>query len=105
MAKWFGVVGYAKSYEDRPGVWKDEIVEREYFGDILQNYRSLNSNDRVVDDFNINNKVSIISDPYAMDNFHDINYASFMGAKWKVTNVEVLYPRLILTLGGVYNGE
>ena len=105
MAKWFGVVGYAKSYEDRPGVWKDEIVEHEYFGDILQNYRSLNSNDRVVDDFNINNKISIISDPYAMDNFHDISYASFMGAKWNVTNVEVLYPRLILTLGGVYNGE
>jgi len=28
-----------------------------------------------------------------------------MDSLWKVTAVDVQYPRLILSIGGVYNGE
>ena len=105
MAKWFGVIGYAETVEDRPGKWKEVITEHECFGDILQNTRRLEGSDQVNSDININNKISIVADPYAINNFHSMRYASYMGAKWKITNVEVLHPRLILTLGGVYNGQ
>jgi hypothetical protein len=104
MAKWFGKIGYAETVETSPGVWTEQIVEREYFGDLVRNTRRLQSADKVNDDITISNEISILSDPYAVNNFHSIRYAEFMGTKWKITNVEVSYPRLTLSLGGVYNG-
>ena len=105
MAKWFGKIGYATTAETAPGVWEESITVREYYGDIIRNSRRLQSGDKVNDDLNISNQLSIVSDPYANENFHTMRYAEFMGAKWKVTDVEVQYPRLLLTLGGVYNAE
>ena len=105
MAKWFGKIGYAETVETAPGVWVEHIVEREYYGDLNKNNRRLQSTDQLNDNINISNELSIISDPYAMENFHAMRYAEFMGAKWKISDVEVLYPRLRLTLGGLYNGE
>lgn len=104
MAKWFGTIGYAETLETRPGVWAEQITKREYFGDLTRNTRRLQTTDRLNDDINISNEISIVSDPYANENFHSMRYAEFMGAKWKITSVEVQYPRLILTLGGVWNG-
>lgn len=105
MAKWFGKIGYAVTSETRPGIWEEVIVERNYYGDMTRNSRRLQAVSQVNDDININNELSIISDPYAMNSFHAMRYAEFMGTKWKITNVEVQYPRLILSLGGLYNGE
>lgn len=105
MAKWFGKIGYAVTSETRPGIWEEVIVERKYYGDMTRNSRRLQAASQVNDDININNELSIISDPYAMNSFHAMRYAEFMGTKWKITNVEVQYPRLILSLGGLYNGE
>ena len=105
MAKWFGKIGYAVTSETRPGIWEEVIVERNYYGDMTRNSRRLQAASQVNYDININNELSIISDPYAMNSFHTMRYAEFMGTKWKITNVEVQYPRLILSLGGLYNGE
>lgn len=104
MAKWFGKIGYGETVETKPGVWTEQITEREYYGDLIRNSRRLQSvADKVNDDINISNQLSIVSDPYANENFHSMRYAEFMGSKWKITDVEVQYPRLTLTLGGVYN--
>lgn len=102
MAKWFGKIGYAETEESSPGVWKEQIVEREYYGDLVRNTRRLQTADKINDDIIVSNELSIVSDPYAMNNFHSIRYVEFMGSKWKVSSVEVSYPRLILTLGGLY---
>ena len=103
MAKFYGKVGYAKTVETKPGVWRPEIIEREYFGDLTRNARRYESAGQVNDNLNIANEISIVADPYACQNFHSMRYVEFMGAKWKITSVEVQYPRLILTIGGVYN--
>lgn len=103
MAKWYGMIGFGVTEETDPGLWEETIEERNYYGDLLSNYRKLQNSGGVNDDVNIANKISIIADPFANQNFHSIRYAEFMGAKWKVTDVEVQYPRLILSLGGVYN--
>ena len=105
MAKFYGAVGYAVCDETSPGVWIDTIVERNYYGDLTRNTRRLQASDKVNDNIDITNEISIIADPFANQNFHSMKYVEFMGAKWKITNVEVQYPRLILTVGGVYNGE
>ena len=103
MAKFYGSIGYAETVETSPGVWKEQITKRDYFGELARNTRKLQTADHVNDNININNEVSIVADPYAISNFHSMRYAEFMGTKWKISNVEVKYPRLILTLGGVYN--
>lgn len=105
MAKFFGAIGYAVTEETKPGVWKEQITEREYFGELIRNTRRLQSTDQLNDDINVANELSIVADPFAYENFHTMRYVKFMGAKWKITNVEVQYPRLILTIGGVYNGK
>ena len=104
MAKFYGAIGFAEMAQTTPGVWEEKIIERNYFGDIIRNTRRLQSSDQLNDDVNISNEISIVADPYAYNSIYAMRYVSFMGAKWKVSNVEVQYPRLILTLGGVYNG-
>ena len=106
MAKWFGVIGYAETVETSPGVWKEQITERNYYGDILRNNsRWTTSSDSTNDDLNVNNQISILADPFAYQNFHSMKYVEFMGTRWKIGSAEVQYPRLILTIGGVYNGQ
>ena len=104
MPKFCGNIGYAISKEAGPGVWIEDIVERQYFGDVYRNTRKLQSGNQVNDSIDISNEISILSDPFANENFHSMRYVTYMGAKWKVSSVEVRYPRLILTVGGLYNG-
>lgn len=103
MAKFCGVIGYVITKETEPGIYVEEIVESQYYGDVIKNTRRLQEGSKVNDDITISNQVSIIADPFANNNFHAMRYVEFMGAKWKITNVEVQYPRLILTVGGLYN--
>lgn len=105
MAKFYGAIGYAVTKETKPGVWMEKITERMYYGDLTRNTRKLQSTDQLNDNINVANEISIVADPFANENFHSMKYVEFMGAKWKITSVEVQYPRLILTVGGVYNGE
>ncbi len=104
MAKFSGIIGYGKTMETTPGVWVEKITERSYYGELNRNTRRLQSADQLNDNINITNEISIVADPFANENFHSMRYVKFMGTKWKITNVEVLYPRLILSVGGVWNG-
>ena len=103
--KYFGAIGYGVTEEIRPGVSLPTITEREYYGEVERNIRRYENSGNVNDDLNINVTLSIVADPFAYQNFHQIRYVNYMGSKWKVSSVEVAYPRLILTLGGVYNGK
>lgn len=105
MAKFYGPIGFANTAEMKPGVFKEQITERPYYGDILRNSRRLQSADQLNDNINITMEISIVADPYANHHFHEMRYVECMGAKWKVSNVDATEPpRLKLTLGGVYNG-
>ena len=106
--KFFGVVGYGISEEgteERAGIWEDTIVEKRYYGDVLSNSRRFDAtNDSVLDNLNVSNRISIVADAFAYEHFFAMKYVEWMGTKWKVTSVEVARPRLILQIGGVYNG-
>lgn len=104
MAKFFGEIGYGVTEEIRPGVWEEVIKKRDYYGDVMQYYRRWDTDSQQLNDnLNLNNKISVVADPFAYDHFHQIRYVKWGSGKWKVSNVEVQYPRLILTIGGVYN--
>lgn len=104
MAKFFGSVGYGETTEIRPGVWEESITEYQYYGDVIRNSRKLQNGDKINNDLSVGNSISIVADAYAHEHFFAIRYVSWAGALWTVTDVEVQSPRLILRLGGVYNG-
>lgn len=105
MAKYYGVVGYADIVETAPGVWTEEIVERHYQGDVLNVSKRWEGAEKLNDNINISNRLSIVADPYAYNHFQNIRYVEWYGTKWLVNTVEVKPPRLIFSVGGVYNGE
>lgn len=104
MAKFYDAVGYGTTAETVAGVWEDVITEKMYYGDVLRNTRKLSNGESVNDDVSVNNSISILADAYANENFFAIRYIKWAGSLWTVSNVEVQAPRLILRLGGVYNG-
>lgn len=103
MAKYCGKIGYGMTVEKTPGVFVLEVTERTYYGDVIDDTRKWEKGEDINDDFNITNKISILADSFAYENLNAIRYAEFMGIKWKVKSAGVSYPRLILSLGGVYN--
>lgn len=105
MAKWFGKVGYAITEETDPGIWEETIIEKDYYGDITSDRRNRQNSGEVNDNISLSNVISIVADPFAYQNCSHIIYVEIMGTKWKVSNIDVQYPRLILTVGGTYNGE
>lgn len=106
MAKYYGEIGFIETVETTPGVWSEVVGHKDnYYGDTIELNSRWGSADKRNDDLEISNRISILGDPYAFENFAHIKYAAWMGAKWKVTAVSVEYPRLVLTLGGVYKNE
>ena len=105
MARFYGKVGFSISTEVKPGVWEDVVTERHYYGGVIRNLKRNESGDRILDNINITNEISIVADPFANENFHHMIYVEFMGALWKISTVTPERPRLILSVGGVYNGE
>lgn len=97
------MIGYAENVEKAPGVWVEKIVERPYYGDLTRLSSNLESTSTVVSNINLANEISIVADPFANKNFASMRYVTFNGTKWKIKSVEVLYPRLILKTGGIYN--
>ena len=106
MTKFFGPIGFV-THQEIPvgsGIWKEVAVERNYRGEVTKNYKRWDRGENLNDDLNINNTISIVADPYCNENLYKLRYIKWLGSYWKVSDVEVQYPRLILSLGGVYNG-
>lgn len=104
MAKFYGIIGYVVTKETEPGIYEEVVVENAYYGDVIKDSRRLQERAKVNDDITISNRISIIADPFANNHFHSMRYVEMIGTKWKITDVEVAFPRLILSIGGVYNG-
>lgn len=103
--KYCGKVGYSETVKTEPGVYQNATTERTYRGDVFKNMRRREAGESVNDNISVNNQISIVADAYAYDHFFAICYIEWMGTLWEVTNIDVQRPRLILTIGGLYNGE
>ena len=103
MARYHGYVGYAIDVEAYPGVWEEQISEHEYFGDVLKNRINMQQGSVVNAKITISNSISIIADPFAFEHVYAMRYVTYLGKKWSIVNVSIERPRIILTLGGLYN--
>lgn len=104
MAKFFGEIGFATQVETSPGIWEDKIIEKQYYGDITRDSRRFSTSEQVLDNINLSNQVSIIADGYVTDNIQNLRYVRWLGGLWKISYVELKFPRLVLEMTGVYNG-
>lgn len=104
MARFYGNVGYGKTVDKGSGVWADIITEFPRYGDVLRNTRRNQEGQSTNDDVLLNNSISFVATDYDFANYTAIRYVVWNGGRWAVSNIEVQRPRLILTLGGVYNG-
>jgi len=104
MAKFHGTIGFSTSVESADGVFTTPITEYEYTGDFLRTTSKWQQNEKVNDNLSLSARVSIVADPFAFANISTIKYVKWNGVAWKVVSVEHEKPRLVLTLGEVYNG-
>ena len=104
MGKFYGAIGYAESSETSPGVWSEGITERMYSGDVIKSSKRWQTGENLNDNITIVNEISIIADPFAYNNFHTMRYVKWMGVSWKIKEIDIQRPRIIISMGGVYNG-
>jgi hypothetical protein len=106
MAKFSGKIGYSNTVENetKPGIWTEEIIEKYHRGDITKQFNRWQSGKTINTNINISNKVSIVADSFSLNNLHKMRYIHMSGGLWKITGVDIERPRLILSIGGVYNG-
>lgn len=104
MAKFYGEIGYGETIETRPGVHEDVITERKAYGDVIRNARQLQDGEYLNNNLSVSNSISIVADAYANEHFFAMRYIKWAGTLWTVSDVTVERPRLLLRLGGVYNG-
>lgn len=105
MAKFHGVIGYAVQTETAPGVWQDVITEKEYSGDVLQNQQRWQNSENLNDDFNVDNSISIVADPFVLNNLGYMKYVTWMSTKWKIKSVSINRPRVVIQIGGIYHDQ
>lgn len=106
MMRFSGKIGYAITEETSVGIWKPTIIEHHCYGDVLRTSRKTENPGKVNDNFTIDAQVSIVADPFARIHFMNIAYVEMFGEKWKVTSADpTQLPRIILTLGGLYNEQ
>ncbi len=106
MARFYGPIGFVDTIEDPPdsGIWVEIPIERKYRGEISRNTRRWDNSEYLNKNLNISNTISIVADPYISNHLNSIRYIKWLGGYWEVSSVDVAYPRLTLSIGGVYNG-
>ena len=78
MSRFYGTVGFVKTKETAPGVWTGtEVVRRDYKGDLQRFIERYDTGEKVNSDVSLNNQISFVFDPYALENFQYIRFVEF----------------------------
>lgn len=104
MSRFHGIIGYIYTEEVRPGVWEEVTVERKYYGNMTKKATSWSYGDSRIPNYELSTVLSVVADPFGFNHYNHIRYIAYMGQLWTVKNVDVQYPRIELTIGGIYNG-
>lgn len=102
--KFYGNIGFAVTVDDGDGVWKETITDKKYTGDVMRLSRNRESGEHINDGLRINTQISLLLDPWFQEHLSQIRYVEYMNTKWIAESVEVQYPRVNITLGGIYHG-
>lgn len=106
MAMFYGPIGFVETFEipEGSGIWKEVPTEKYYRGIVVKNHKRWDMGDKINPNLSISNSISIVADPFIQNKLYAIRYIKWLGGYWEVSSVDVESPRLILSIGGVYNG-
>lgn len=104
MSKWHGAIGFSEEKETAVDVTSEVITERIYSGDVNRIYHRIQPGDGLNDNAVISSELSFVADDYANTHLHLMRYVTWRGTRWKITSIRPEFPRLVLSIGGVYNG-
>lgn len=104
MAKFSGLVGYVTQSETSPGVWSSVENPIMMKGDIIRQSSNSQNDDKVNSDISLSHRVSLVGDAYAFGNYYNIRWVEINGLKWEISSIEIQRPRIIVSLGGIWNG-
>lgn len=108
MAKYSGKLGLVyPDAETAPGIWAPEKVEEvSVKGDTLNLSKSYSpSSQSINDDLTLSKRVSIIASSDLIADTASMRYLTYLGQRWKIVEIDFQRPRLIFTLGGIWNGR
>jgi hypothetical protein len=102
--KYSGKIGFASKVETSPGVWEDEITERDYIGDVLQRTERLDTGSTIIPSYRTTTSYSVLSDGVLKERYSDVRYISDQGTRWKVDSIIKKFPRMEMFVSEEYNG-
>ena len=108
MARFYGKIGFEiEQQETEPGIYEPaSMIEKPYFGTYVRNTRRWeSSSEGINNDLKLNTQISILCDVYMTEHWPAIKYAQINGVNWKVDSIEIKRPRVLLMLGGEWNGH
>jgi len=103
MTRFFGRIGFVDTYESSPGIWSERTIAPTYIGDVVTNRRRFDSGESINDDPVLVNYISVVCDKFMVENYHAMRWVEHNGIKWKITAVELEYPRAKINFGGKWN--
>lgn len=104
-----GLVGYIETEETSPGIHLPVETTRKMRGDVLS-AKTQNSQDgrttetSLYKDIRLSHRFSLVGDAYSFKNYMYLKWIIVEGHKWEVSSVEIQSPRLLISIGGLYNG-
>lgn len=105
--KFSGKAGFRiDDVEIEPGVYKPQVVVKAIKGSVVSNsYQHQNSDKSTIDNVRITNQLSIVANQFLNKHITNLMYVEFQGVKWKVESFDIQPPRVVVSLGGVYNEQ
>lgn len=104
MARFAGLVGYVTQEETSPGIWSSVEKSVMMKGELIRQSSNNRDAGKVNSDITLNHRVSLMGDSYSFDNYYNIKWVMVDKVKWEVSSIEIQRPRLILAIGGLWNG-
>ena len=89
MAKWYGKIGFTVTEEIEPGMWvNNELVTREYFGDVISNQWIRQNSGEVNDNIKISNQINDYYPREVTIGFDDVKFPKLKITKNSVFEIK-----------------
>jgi len=103
MAKAALTLGFAEFVETAPDAWTPSIKEKSYVADVIRDYKQWKPGESINDTIDIQSRFQIVLDDYLQVNQAQLKYVTYGGVKWRVRSINLIRPRIEISVGGVYN--
>lgn len=106
--RYSGRIGFKVTAPREPGstIYVPTVIWKKYKGEVPRMLSKWTpSESGINDNIDISHTISIVADPFLSHNYRSIFAVEFADDFWDVKSIEIVPPRLRITIGGVYTGD